>query len=34
MARCAVSLIDRGVLPADIAAKSLDAAVLSPARFR
>jgi D-arginine dehydrogenase len=34
MARCAVSLIDRGVLPADIAAKGLDAAVLSPARFR
>ena len=34
MARCAVSLIDGGGLPADIAAKGLDAAVLSPARFR
>jgi D-arginine dehydrogenase len=34
MARCAVSLIDGGALPAEIAAKGLDAAVLSPARFR
>jgi D-arginine dehydrogenase len=34
MARCAVALIDSGELPADIAAKGLDAEVLSPARFR
>jgi D-arginine dehydrogenase len=34
MARCAVSLIDRGGLPADLAAAGLDAATLSPARFR
>jgi D-arginine dehydrogenase len=34
MARCAASLIDIGKLPPDIAAKGLDAAVLSPARFR
>jgi D-arginine dehydrogenase len=33
MARCAVSLIDGGALPADIAARGLAAAVLSPARF-
>jgi len=34
MARCAVSLIEGRGLPPDIAAKGLDAAVLSPARFR
>lgn len=34
MARCAVSLIDRNELPAGIAACGLDAATLSPARFR
>lgn len=34
MARCAASLIDGGGLPADIAVKGLDPAVLSPARFR
>jgi D-arginine dehydrogenase len=34
MARCAMSLIDGAGLPADIAAKGLDAAVLSPTRFR
>jgi D-arginine dehydrogenase len=34
MARCAVSLIDAGALPGDIAARGLAAAVLSPARFR
>ena len=34
MARCAVSLIDRDELPADIAARGLAAATLSPARFR
>jgi D-arginine dehydrogenase len=34
MARCAVSLINDGNLPPDIAAKGLDASVLSPARFR
>jgi D-arginine dehydrogenase len=34
MARCAVSLIDEGGLPSDIAAKGLDAATISPARFR
>ena len=34
MARCAGSLIERGTLPAEIAAKGLAAEVLSPARFR
>ncbi len=34
MARCAAALIDGGTLPADIAAKGLAAATLSPARFR
>jgi D-arginine dehydrogenase len=34
MARCATSLIDGAGLPSDIAAKGLDAATLSPARFR
>ena len=34
MAGCAVALIDGGALPADIVAKGLDAAVLSPARLR
>jgi D-arginine dehydrogenase len=34
MARCAASLIEGGGLPPDIAAQGLDAAVLSPARFR
>jgi D-arginine dehydrogenase len=34
MARCAASLIDSGTLPADIAARGVDAATLSPARFR
>jgi D-arginine dehydrogenase len=34
MANCAVSLIDRGTLPADIAARGLAPAALSPARFR
>ena len=34
MARCAVSLIGGAGLPADIAARGLDAAILSPARFR
>ena len=34
MARCAVSLIDGANLPSDIAAKGLEAAALSPARFR
>ena len=34
MARCASSLIDDEGLPADIAAKGLAAAALSPARFR
>jgi D-arginine dehydrogenase len=34
MARCAAALIDGEALPPDIAAKGLDAAVLSPARFR
>jgi D-arginine dehydrogenase len=34
MARCAVSLIDGGGLPADIAAKGVAAETLSPARFR
>jgi D-arginine dehydrogenase len=34
MARCAVSLIDRGTLPTGIAARGLAAATLSPARFR
>lgn len=34
MARCAVSLIDGGQLPADISAKGLAAETLSPARFR
>jgi D-arginine dehydrogenase len=34
MARCAVSLIERGELPTDIRAAGLDAASLSPGRFR
>jgi D-arginine dehydrogenase len=34
MARCAVSLIDSGTLPSAIAEKGLEAATLSPARFR
>lgn len=34
MARCAASLIDGNGLPPDVAAKGLDAATLSPARFR
>jgi D-arginine dehydrogenase len=34
MARCAASLIGAGVLPADVRAAGLDAATLSPARFR
>ncbi len=34
MARCAVSLIDHGSLPDDIATRGLAAAALSPARFR
>lgn len=34
MARCAVSLIDGKGLPPDIAAKGVEAAALSPARFR
>jgi len=34
MARCAVSLIGGGGLPADIAAKGLAAETLSPGRFR
>jgi D-arginine dehydrogenase len=34
MARCAASLIDGAGLPPEIAAKGLEAAVLSPARFR
>jgi len=34
MARCAVSLIERGELPAEIRAAGLGAATLSPARFR
>jgi D-arginine dehydrogenase len=34
MARCAVSLIGGSGLPADITAKGVDAATLSPARFR
>ena len=34
MARCAAALIDGAGLPADIAAKGLDAATLSPARLR
>ena len=34
MARCALSLIDSGELPADIGAAGLEAATLSPARFR
>jgi D-arginine dehydrogenase len=34
MARCAVSLIDRRILPPDLTAAGLDAAALSPARFR
>ena len=34
MARCALSLIDGGELAADIAARGIDATVLSPARFR
>jgi D-arginine dehydrogenase len=34
MARCAVSLIDSGALPTDIAAKGLNAETLSPTRFR
>jgi D-arginine dehydrogenase len=34
MARCAVSLIDGGGLPDEIAAKGLDAATLNPARLR
>ena len=34
MARCALSLIDRGILPEDIAAKGLAPETLSPARFR
>ncbi|MBV9552326.1 MAG: FAD-binding oxidoreductase [Alphaproteobacteria bacterium] len=34
MARCAAALIDGGGLPADIAAKGLDAETLSPARLR
>jgi D-arginine dehydrogenase len=34
MARCAKSLIETGDLPADLRAKGLDAATLSPARFR
>ena len=34
MARCAASLIDGAGLPPEIAAKGLQAAVLSPARFR
>ena len=34
MARCAASLIESGDLPADIRAVGLDAAALSPARFR
>jgi D-arginine dehydrogenase len=34
MARCAASLIDGGGLPADLVAKGLTAATLSPARFR
>src|SRR5205085_9251079 len=34
LARCAAGLILHGRLPGDIAALGLDAAVLSPARFR
>jgi D-arginine dehydrogenase len=34
MARCAASLIESGELPPDIRAAGLDAATLSPARFR
>jgi D-arginine dehydrogenase len=34
MARCAVSLIDGKGLPAAITAKGVEAATLSPARFR
>jgi D-arginine dehydrogenase len=34
MARCAASLIETGALPAGIGAAGLDAATLSPARFR
>jgi D-arginine dehydrogenase len=34
MARCAMSLIDSGELPTGIRAAGLDAAALSPARFR
>jgi D-arginine dehydrogenase len=34
MARCTAALIAGGRLPADIAAKGLEAAALSPARFR
>ena len=34
MARCAMSLIDSGELPAEIRAAGLDASTLSPARFR
>jgi D-arginine dehydrogenase len=34
MARCAVSLIDDGDWPADLVGRGVDAAMLSPARFR
>jgi D-arginine dehydrogenase len=34
MARCALSLIETGELPAELRAAGLDAAALSPARFR
>jgi D-arginine dehydrogenase len=34
MARCAASLIEAGELPSDLRAAGLDAATLSPARFR
>ncbi|HWB51284.1 MAG TPA: FAD-binding oxidoreductase [Stellaceae bacterium] len=34
MARCAVSLIERGTLPVDLAGRGLTAAAVSPARFR
>jgi D-arginine dehydrogenase len=34
MARCAVSLIETGDLPAELVAAGLEAATLSPARFR
>jgi len=34
MARCALSLIETGELPAELRAAGLDTAALSPARFR